>query len=306
MDITSNSPNEAKGYGLKNPKLSNLIRHALRDKPQIQDEKTESPDNLISINATHKLVSKNNLLYRILFLEQSRELALIVSPQLPIEFAKAGLKELKQISASIQEGRPQVASPGAQIFLEYEKLMTEYGWTLKEIEEQVSYDFLITLIMSHNSSNKPEIKEYAKYFQDALMDYMRIKQTIRPTFLAEAYKALENEELPFSPDGGLIPDGNTPQKHKDARRAWNKELANVTFLAPSGSILVTFWIVSILEGYWSILDTHEDLQFYNKHKRAELIEKCTGQLFHRSDEWTDNISQDFIQSFLSGIDPDKE
>ena len=293
---------DKQNIGHKNPGLSNLIKYALKGEPiKKAYEKSESTEELIPISVTKIHQSENNLLYRILFLEHSRELALIVSPELPVEFAKAGLSELKKISAKIQEGHPQAVSSGAYIFLEYERLIADFGWTLKDVREQVSYDFLITMIIISNPNNRTELIDYAKYFQDALLDYLRVKNTLRPAFLSEAYEALEKEVLPFAPDSGLISDGKTQQKQKDARKAWNKELTNVTILASSGSILVTFWLVSIVEGYWDILDSQDDLKYYNKQKRNELIRRYTGQVFQKSNEWTDNIGNDFVRQFLAGL-----
>ena len=300
MKEQSESIKEKEERQLNNPKLSKLMTYALQNEPQKgYDVANVSSDDLIPANVTKKLQSEADLIYRLLFLKQTRELVLIIPPKITGDAIKKGLKELKKLSKRIQEGQPQIPTPGFQMYLEYEHLREKYGWSLENVWQQVSYDYLITLMMIANKNNPPELIEYAKYIQKAIFEFMHIKNTQTPDYLAKGYKALTEGQLPFYPAQGFIFNGAIEQKLHDARDAWKEKRKNTILIPQHCSILLTFWLVSALEGYWAITDSQEGMDFLNKENRDGLLSKFMSEVLGRHNDWTEMLGEDVINNLTS-------
>lgn len=300
MKDQSEPKKEKEKRQLNNPRLSKLMTYALRNEPQKGYDVTKgSSDDLIPANVTKKLQSEADLIYRLLFLKQTRELVLIIPPKITGDAIKKGLQELKELSKRIQEGQPQIPMPGFQMYLEYEHLREKYGWSLENVWQQVSYDYLITLMMIANKNNPPELIEYAKYIQKAIFQYMHIKQTQIPDYLSIGNSFLAKGQLPFIPSAGFVFEGEIEQKLADARKAWNKKRKRTILIPQHCSILLTFWLVCALEGYWAIIDSQEGMDFLNKENRDGLQNKFMSEVFGRQNEWTDMLGEDLIKDLTT-------
>lgn len=280
MEVSSSGEISKKASHEVDLDITELIRSHLRGvAPVATAEDLKNPKELIPILSTRRFRTPRKLFYRTLFIDTSKELVLIISPNLSIAIARIGLSELKTLAIQIQEGIPQDLPVGARIYLEYQLLHEKYGWTFREINEQITYDFLVALLMMHTQGKDPySFREYGGDFVDAILDYLRVPSSQRQAYLNHWMAQLDEGKLPITPDSGMI-IGNIIKSMPTIHHVWKKELTkSLVDQAPVGYLLLGFWIVGIQFRYWASLDYHHDLKSYNQVHRKKLISQYLEQL----------------------------
>lgn len=285
-----------------NLELSSMMKCAF-SKELVSGERYASlpSEEIVDIQATNPKIIGDEIVYRILFLKASKELAFIIPPGLSIAIAKSSLKDLRQLSRELKACTPLIPISGAEIYFEYERLFKDPQWELKDISEQITFDFIVALFILRDENAEPDVRKFAQEFMNAILGYLRMPESKIPEFMNDADSYLDKGFLPFEPVSGLIPGGNIP-KLRDGRRAWKKEIfCNET--TSSANILLNFWIMSYLKGYWAIVETHEDLQDYNHSNRNRLISNLVRKLSANFQEINNpkNYAPESINKFLEGL-----
>jgi len=285
-----------------NLELSSMMKCAF-SKELVSGERYASlqSDEIVDIKATNPKIVGDEIVYRILFLKVGKELAFIIPPGLSIAIAQTSLKDLRRLSRELKTSTPLIPISGAEIYSEYERLHTDHHWKLRDISEQITFDFLVALFILRDENAESDVKEFAKKFINAILGYLRMPDSKIPKFIKAANSSLDEGILPFEPIGGLM-EGVTTLKLTEGRSAWKKEIfCNETNV--SASILLNFWIMSYLKGYWAIVETHEDLQDYNLANRNLLIRKLITKLTTNFQEINNpkNYAPESINKFLAGL-----
>ncbi len=257
-------------------KLKKDIETTLRK--QVVDEPVDgtSLDDLstaerITIESTKLRKIPKKITYRVLYPEDNTEIAMIINPEISSTLARAALSDLISHSRLLHKDKKPELSLGTRIYLEYQELIEKQGWSTKDVMQQLTYDFNITWLMMKKEKPGSDLYRYAEKFQDGLIDYLRKPDTKIQEFLSQFNVSLDVKHLPFSIYEGFEKEYSKSCKHvDDANKAWNKKLFNVDTEYFTG-VLICFWCVSFLSGYWQALNRYYEMRSYKRKHRDELI-----------------------------------
>lgn len=246
------------------------------------------------------------IIYRILFPDNNAELVMLVPPKISIDLARKALADLKTLSIILHRDLPEELTLGAKIYLEYQQLAKENGWSIEEINQQVNFDFLVTRLMLQKEKQDSPIYKYAKIMQDALMEFIRLPRTKQPEFNSLLNEPDINSQLPFVPDYGFMFDKDkTHRKIKDCLKAWKLDFETINAQGEFRGVLISFWAISFLANYWQILDEQKDMNKYNRIKRNALISSYMQGVATNFGEFFKSgpINESLLQKFIDGIIP---
>ena len=249
-------------------------------------------------------IKDKEIRYRILFPDNVSELVMIIPPKISIDLARKGLADLKTLSINLHKDFPEELTLSAKIYLEYQQLSEKYSWSIEEISQQVSYDFLITSLMLKNEKSDSLIFHYADIFQDALIEFIRTPRTKKQEFKEKLNDAVKYDELSFNPLYGYKFYKNKTQRNlADSLQAWNLDFKTVNSHNEFRGVLASFWVISFLLNYWQELDECEDMRNYNRKRRNELIAKYMEGITTNFGEFFKSgpIDNNLLQKFVDGI-----
>jgi hypothetical protein len=225
----------------------------------------------IIIEATKLRKIQRKITYRVLYPDDNAEIAMIINHDISAALARAALPFLTAHARKLHDKENTELSLGAKIFLEYQVLIEKQGWTMKDVMQQTTYDFNITWLMMKKEKPGTDLYKYAEKFQDGLIEYIRKPDTKIQEFLSQFNVSLDINSLPFSIYEGFEKEYSKSCKHiDDANKAWNKRLFNLDTDNFTG-VLICFWCVSFLSGYWQELNRYYELRSFKRKHRDELI-----------------------------------
>jgi len=194
---------------------------------------------------------------RVLQLRDHDELVLVLPSNLSVLKYREQLKYLKNMA--IRLSKFLVEQPGypKRFFYEYDRLVQEDLWHYREIAEQVSFDFLISLLMHLDKTLDIEKKEQALLFCKQLLVFIRKRPNKIESIITDAIEEIKQGSIPWLPD--MIQLG--PLKIRDSFRSWKREIKGTSIDINKTFLLADFWKQSIKNGYWK--KAEELLSEYN-------------------------------------------
>ncbi len=255
----------------------------------------------ILIEATKLRKIKRKINYRVLYPDDNAEIAMIINQDISANLVKAAFTDLQRHSVSLHAGSKPELSLGARIYLEYQELIEEHRWKTKDVMQQVTYDFNITWLMMKREKPGSDLYRYAKKFQDGLIDYIRKPDSKIQEFLSKLNISTSSQRLPFSIDEGFENEYSKSFHHiTDGNDAWNTDLCEFDRENYFTGVLLCFWCISFLSGYWQELNRYyEMLSFERKHRDGLIasyiksIEKYLPSLYTQK-----NITPMMLEKFL--------
>lgn len=280
-------------------------------KKRISDEPIEgeslndlSEAERITIESTKLRKIKKKIHYRVLYPKETVEIAMIINPTISSTIARAALTDLIRKSKKLHKDGKQELSLGARIYWEYQDLIENHGWTQKDVMLQVTYDLNLTWLMKKMESTSSLIYKYADIFQDALIEYLRKPETKLQDVLDNFDINLEDSTIPFTMSYGFEHDYVKSFRHiSDANSSWADEFLKINYEKTFSGVLICFWCVSYLCGYWEELEKFSEMGSFKRKHRSELvsayiesIEKYLPDLYSKR-----NISLSMLNEFLKEI-----
>lgn len=198
------------------------------------------------IIATKPSNSSTGLRTRILQVDNYPEYVLIIPPDAPIDKLRKGLSEVKIDAMLIHAELGEEPETPEQIYYEYVRLFEDCGWTHSLIAEQVSFDFIVSLLMYLDEKAGTDINKLGLSFCGHLLKFSRIWPKTIQTIISESIIDIKRGNIPWLQDSHRI----VSPKIKDAFKAWKKDTNNLSSTSIETFPLAAFWLLSINHGYW--------------------------------------------------------
>ena len=203
-----------------------------------------------------------------------------------------------EFNKTIKGKQPQDLPAAGHLFLEYEQLHIQHGWTWPQIEQQITYDLLVTIKILKEESLGTPIYEYTKAFQEALVEFLnfpspeKFLENVRDNYRDLTIETGFKETFP-----------QTHEKVENGKDHWKAELSKFTYPYEFRGLLLGFWLVSFLKGYWQCLDFRKKYSRLNSGKRQKLAYLYIQQILTQSPELTETgITPELIQAFLKKVE----
>ena len=297
-------PNTSTSDNLKGETEASIRKLAANAPENGESLKDLDGSELISIQATKPRKIKLKNFYRVLYPEDNAEIALIINPNISHTLARAALTKLIHHAGTLLKEKKTKPSLGAQIYLEYQDLIENFDWEIKDIMEQVTYDLNVTWLMMKNEKPGSDLYRYAEMFRDGLIEYIRTPDSKIPNFLGLLKKDPGLRELPLPISNGFY--RNYEKSFRcidDNNQTWKKFCEVYDIDKRFSGVLLSFWCVSYLSKYWGEINTYSGIKGFKRKHRDELIkahikgiEKYLPKLYEAGD-----ISPRMLENFLKYV-----
>ena len=96
---------------------------------------------------------------------------------------------------------------------------------------------------------------------------------------------------------------STHEKIRYGRTCWKNKLDIFTYVQEFRGLLLGFWLVSFLKGYWKCLDFDKRYNRWNSGKRQKLAYEYIKQISAQLPELSETgITPELIQAFLKKVE----
>jgi len=279
------------------------VRRGIADMPVNGESLDDLPTaERITIEATNLRKIEPKTLYRVLYPDGNAEIALIITADISSTLTRAALADLISHSVILQKKNLSAPLLGALIYLEYQDLMNNYGWKTKDVMEQVTYDFNITWLMMKTNQPGSDPYKYAEMFRDGLIDYIRIPDSKIQGFLSFFDEGPDSDVVPFQISTGFKSNFNKSCRHiTDKNKAWKKMCEGFNLEKNFTGVLICFWCISCISGYWTDLNDFPEMkEFKRKHREESIavyidgIEKFLPSLY-QAEKLTPHMLEEFLK-----------